>query len=131
MKELIRNILKEELEGQEFIDNFNQEKQRFERTKDQIIGYISSQYPNLVDVEYRTKTNLLGSTKVNNESPKIEIIVVTLKFKNLSDEELKKLRSKGLKKDIIGIFDNYFGFNVMSYGSPIQLEFKAQAWVIF
>jgi hypothetical protein len=131
MKELIRNILKEELEGQEFIDNFNQEKQRFERTKDEIIGYISSQYPTLVDVEYRTKTNLLGSTRVNNENPRLEIIVVTLKFKNLSDEELKKNSSNVLKKDIINIFDNYFGFNVLGYASPIQLEFKAQAWVIF
>ena len=130
MKELIRNILKEELEGQEFIDNFNQEKQRFERTKDEIIGYISSQYPNLVDVEYRTKTNLLGSTKVNNENPTIEIIVVTLKFK-MGDEELKKSISNVIKKDIIGIFDNYFGFNVLGYASPVQLVFKAQAWVIF
>ena len=130
MKELIRNILKEELEGQEFIDNFNQEKQRFERIKDEIIGYISSQYPNLVDVEYRTKTNVLGSTRVNNESPRIEIIVVTLKFK-MGDEELKKSSSNVIKKDIINIFDNYFGFNVLGYGSPIQLEFKAQAWVIF
>jgi len=130
MKELIRNILKEELEGQEFIDNFNQEKQRFERTKDEIIGYISSQYPNLVDVEYKTKTNVLGSTRVNNESPRIEIIVVTLKFK-MSDEELKKSSSNVIKKDIIGIFDNYFGFNVLGYGSPIQLVLKAQAWVIF
>lgn len=131
MKELIRNILKEELEGQDFIDNFNQEKQRFERIKDEIIGYISSQYPTLVDVEYRTKTNLLGSTRVNNENPRLEIIVVTLKFKNLSNEELKKNSSNVLKKDIINIFDNYFGFNVLGYGSPIQLEFKAQAWVIF
>lgn len=130
MKELIRNILKEELEGQEFIDNFNKEKQRFERTKDEIIGYISSQYPNLVDVEYRTKTNLLGSTRVNNENPTIEIIVVTLKFK-MGDEELKKSISNVIKKDIIGIFDNYFGFNVLGYASPIQLVFKAQAWVIF
>lgn len=130
MKELIRNILKEELEGQEFIDNFNQEKQRFERTKDEIIGFISSQYPNLVDVEYRTKTNLLGSTRVNNENPRLEIIVVTLKFK-MGDEELKKSISNTIKKDIIGIFDNYFGFNVMGYGSPVHLEFKAQAWVIF
>ena len=130
MKELIRNILKEELEGQEFIDNFNQEKKRFERTKDDIINYIKSQYPNLVDVEYRTKTNLLGSTRVNNENPTIEIIVVTLKFK-MGDEELKKSISNVIKKDIIGIFDNYFGFNVMGYASPVKLEFKAQAWVIF
>ena len=42
MKELIRNILKEELQGQEFIDNYNQEKQRFERTKDDIIDYVKS-----------------------------------------------------------------------------------------
>ena len=130
MKELIKNILKEELEGQEFIDNFNQEKQRFERTKDEIIGYISSQYPNLVDVEYKTKTNVLGSTRVNNENPRIEIIVVTLKFK-MGDEELKKSISNVIKIDIIGIFDIYFGFNVMGYASPIQLVFKAQAWVIF
>lgn len=130
MKKLIRNILKEELEGQEFIDNFNQEKQRFERTKDEIIGYISSQYPNLVDVEYRTKTNVLGSTRINNQSPSVEIIVVTLKFK-MGDEELKKSISNVVKKDIIGIFDNYFGFNVLGYASPIQLVFKAQAWVIF
>ena len=90
MKERIRNILKEELQGQEFIDNYNQEKQRFERTKDDIIDYVKSQYPNLVDVEYRTKTNVLGSTRVNNENPRIEIIVVTLKFK-MGDEELKKM----------------------------------------
>ena len=130
MKELIRNILKEELQGQEFIDNYNQEKQRFERTKDDIIDYVKSQYPNLVDVEYRTKTNVLGSTRINNQSPSVEIIVVTLKFK-MGDEELKKSISNVVKKDIIGIFDNYFGFNVLGYSSPIQLVFKAQAWVIF
>ena len=127
MKNLIRNILKEELEGQEFIDNFNKEKQRFERTKDELIGYISSQYPNLVDVEYRTKKVRLASIKLGN--PTIEKVQVTLKFKNLTNDEIK--RSKGLKNDIFNIFTNYFGFDVLEYGAPIELEFKAQAWVIF
>jgi len=130
MKELIRNILKEELEGQDLIDNINKEKERFERIKDEIISYISSQYPNLVDVEYKTKAILLGSTIIDNKSARLEVIVVTLKFE-MGHEELKRSGSNVLKKDIISIFDNYFGFNVLGYGSPIQLVFKAQAWVIF
>ena len=129
MKELIRNILKEELEGQEFIDNFNKEKQRFERTKDEIIGYISSQYPNLVDVEYRTKKVRLASIKLGMENPTIERVQVTLKFKNLTNNEIT--RSKDLKNDIFNMFTNYFGFDVLEYGSPIELEFKAQAWIKF
>ena len=52
MKKLIRNILKEELQGQEFIDNHYKEFERFESTKSDIIDYIKSQHPNLVDVEY-------------------------------------------------------------------------------
>ena len=127
MKDLIRHILKEELEGQEFIDNFNKEKQRFERTKDEIIGYISSQYPNLVDVEYRTKKVRLASIKLEN--PTIERVQVTLKFKNLTNNEIT--RSKDLKNDIFNMFTNYFGFDVLEYGSPIELEFKAQAWIKF
>lgn len=129
MKKLIRNILKEELQGQEFIDNFNQEKQRFERTKDEIIGYISSQYPNLVDVEYKTIKVLLGSTRLGTENPTIERVQATLKFKDLTSQEIKK--NKSIKTDIINIFTNYFGFDVLGYGSPIELEFKAQAWVNF
>jgi len=126
MKELIKNILKEELQGQEFIDNRYKESERFERTKDEIIGYVSSQYPNLVDVEYKTKKVALGSTM---GTPTVDVIVVTLKFVDLKKEELRA--NSPIKTDIINIFTNYFDFNVLGYGSPVQLEFKAQAWVNF
>lgn len=127
MKRLIKNILKEELQGQEFIDNHYKEFERFERTKDEIIGYVSSQYPNLVDVEYKTKKVKLGSTM---GTPNVDVIVVTLKFKDLAKDEMRTLSSP-IKEDIRNIFTNYFGFNVLGYGSPVQLEFKAQAWVNF
>jgi len=126
MKKLIKNILKEELQGQEFIDNHYKEFERFERTKDEIIGYVSSQYPNLVDVEYKTKKVQLGSTL---GTPTVDVIVVTLKFVDLKKEELRA--KSPIKTDIINIFTNYFDFNVLGYGSPVQLEFKAQAWVNF
>ena len=129
MKKLIRNILKEELQGQEFIDNYNKELERFERTKDDIINYIKSQYPNLVDVEYKTKKVLLASIRLGMENPTIERVQITLKFKDLTSQEIKK--SKSIKTDTINIFTNYFGFDVLEYGSPIELEFKAQAWVNF
>ena len=127
MKKLIKNILKEELQGQEFIDNHYKESKRFERTKDEIIGYVSSQYPRLVDVEYKTKKVQLGSTM---GIPTVDVVVVTLKFKDLTKDEMRSLSSP-IKEDIRNIFTNYFGFNVMAYGSPIDLEFKAQAWVNF
>ena len=127
MKKLIRNILKEELQGQEFIDNHYKESERFERTKDDIIDYIKSQYPRLVDVEYKTKKVQLGSTM---GTPTVDVIVVTLKFKDLAKDEMRTL-SPPIKTDIINIFTNYFGFDVLGYGSPVQLEFKAQAWVNF
>ena len=129
MKKLIRNILKEELQGQEFIDNYYKELERFERTKDDIINYIKSQYPNLVDVEYKTKKVLLASIRLGMENPTIERVQITLKFKDLTSQEIKK--SKSIKTDTINIFTNYFGFDVLEYGSPIELEFKAQAWVNF
>lgn len=127
MKKLIRNILKEELQGQVFIDNHYKESERFERTKDDIIDYIKSQYPRLVDVEYKTKKVQLGSTM---GTPTVDVIVVTLKFKDLAKDEMRTL-SPPIKTDIINIFTNYFGFDVLGYGSPVQLEFKAQAWVNF
>lgn len=127
MKKLIRNILKEELQGQEFIDNHYKESERFERTKDDIIDYIKSQYPRLVDVEYKTKKVQLGSTM---GIPTVDVIVVTLKFKDLTKDDMRTL-SPPIKTDIINIFTNYFGFDVLGYGSPVQLEFKAQAWVNF
>lgn len=126
MKKLIKNILKEELQGQEFIDNHYKESERFERTKDDIIDYIKSQYPRLVDVEYKTKKVQLGSTM---GTPTVDVIVVTLKFKDLAKDEMRTLSP--IKTDIINIFTNYFGFDVLGYGSPVQLEFKAQAWVNF
>ena len=126
MKQLIRHILKEELQGQEFIDNHYKESERFERTKDDIIDYIKSQYPRLVDVEYKTKKVQLGSTM---GTPTVDVIVVTLKFKDLAKDEMRTLSP--IKTDIINIFTNYFGFDVLGYGSPVQLEFKAQAWVNF
>ncbi len=126
MKKLIRNILKEELQGQEFIDNHYKESERFERTKDDIIDYIKSQYPRLVDVEYKTKKVQLGSTM---GTPTVDVIVVTLKFKDLAKDEMRTLSP--IKTDIINIFTNYFGFDVLGYGSPVQLEFKAQVWVNF
>ena len=129
MKKLIRNILKEELQGQEFIDNHYKELERFERTKGDIINYIKSQYPNLVDVEYKTKKILLGSMKLGMENPTVEKVEVTLKFKDLAKEEIKPLSP--IKEDIRNIFTNYFGFDVLAYGAPIDLLFKAQAWVNF
>jgi len=126
MKKLIRNILKEELQGQEFIDNFYEERKRFERTKDEIINYIKSQHPNLVDVEYETKKVILASIRLGTEMPSLEKIVVTFKFKDLEGPRSEK----ATKNDIISIF-NYFGFDVMSYGSPIDLRFKSQSWVNF
>jgi TolB-like protein len=68
--------------------------------------------------------------KLGMENPIVEVIVVTLKFKDLSEYEMRAL-SPPIKEDIINIFTNYFGFDVMAYGSPIELEFKAQAWVNF
>ena len=127
MNRLIRKILKEELQGQEFIDNHYKEFERFERTKGDIINYIKSQYPNLVDVEYRTKKVQLASTM---GILTVDVVVVTLKFKDLTNDEMRPLSSP-IKKDITNIFNNYFGFDVLKYGSPIELNFKAQAWVNF
>ena len=62
--------------------------------------------------------------------PTVDVVVVTLKFKDLTKDEMRSLSSP-IKEDIRNIFTNYFGFNVMAYGSPIDLEFKAQAWVNF
>jgi hypothetical protein len=130
MKNTIRKILKEELQGQEFIDNHYKELERFERTKGDIINYIKSQYPNLVDVEYKTKKVLLGSMKLGMENPTVEKVEVTLKFVGLKKEEIRTL-TPPIKEDIRNIFTNYFGFDVTAYGSPVELEFKAQAWVNF
>ena len=127
MKNTIKKILKEELQGQEFIDNHYKEFERFESTKSDIIDYIKSQYPNLVDVEYKTKKVQLGST---TGFPTVDVIVVTLKFVDLKKEEFRTL-TPPIKEDIRNIFTNYFGFDVMAYGSPVELEFKAQAWVNF
>jgi hypothetical protein len=130
MKDTIKKILKEELQGQEFIDYHYKELERFERTKGDIINYIKSQYPNLVDVEYKTKKVLLGSMKLGMENPTVEKVEVTLKFVGLKKEEIRTL-TPPIKEDIRNIFTNYFGFDVMAYGSPVELEFKAQAWVNF
>jgi hypothetical protein len=127
MEKLIKKILKEELQGQEFIDNFYEERKRFERTKDEIINYIKSQHPNLIDVEYETKKVILASIRIGMESPSLERMVVIFKFKGVEG----KRSGDPIKNDIISIFTNYFGFDVMGYGSPIDLVFKAQAWVNF
>jgi hypothetical protein len=62
--------------------------------------------------------------------PTVDVIVVTLKFVDLKKEEIRTL-TPPIKEDIRNIFTNYFGFDVMAYGSPVELEFKAQAWVNF
>jgi len=129
MKNLIKQILNEELQGQEFIDNYYSELERFESTKDSIIDYIKSQYPNLVDVEYRKKNVLLGSIRLGMENPRVEVLLVILKFKDLNKEEIRP--KSPIKLDILNIFKNYFDFDTLSYGCPIDLEFKAQSWVNF
>jgi hypothetical protein len=130
MNRLIKKILKEELQGQEFIDNHYKELDRLKGMEDHIIDYLHSEFPNLVEVETRIKKVQLGSMKLGMENPIVEVIVVTLKFKDLSEYEMRAL-SPPIKEDIRNIFTNYFGFDVMAYGSPIELEFKAQAWVNF
>ena len=130
MNRLIRKILKEELQGQEFIDHHYSELDRLEGMKDQIIDYLHSEFPNLVEVETRIKKVQLGSMKLGMENPVVERMEFTLKFKDLTKDEMRSLSSP-IKEDIRNIFTNYFGFNVMAYGSPIDLEFKAQAWVNF
>jgi len=131
MNRLIRKILKEELQGQEFIDHHYSELDRLEGMKDQIIDYLHSEFPNLVEVETRIKKVQLGSMKLGMENPVVDRMVFTLKFKNLdANQELRKINPP-IKVDIRNIFSNYFGFDVSEYGSPIELEFKAQAWVNF
>ena len=131
MNRLIRKILKEELQGQEFIDHHYSELDRLESMKDQIIDYLHSEFPNLVEVETRIKKVQLGSMKLGMENPVVDRMVFTLKFKNLdANQELRKINPP-IKVDIRNIFSNYFGFDVSEYGSPIELEFKAQAWVNF
>jgi hypothetical protein len=130
MERLIRKILKEELQGQEFIDHHYKELDRLKGMEDHIIDYLHSEFPNLVEVETRMKKVQLGSMKLGMENPIVEVIVVTLKFKDLSEYEMRAV-SPPIKEDIRNIFTNYFGFDVMAYGSPIELEFKAQAWVNF
>jgi GTPase Era involved in 16S rRNA processing len=129
MNRLIRKILKEELQGQEFIDHHYSELDRLESMKEQIIDYLHSEFPNLVEVETRIKKVQLGSMKLGMENPVVEVMVFTLKFKDLTSQEITK--NKLIKTDIINIFTNYFGFDVLEYGSPIDIEFKAQAWVNF
>jgi hypothetical protein len=130
MNRLIKKILKEELQGQEFIDHHYKELDRLKGMEDHIIDYLHSEFPNLVEVETRMKKVQLGSMKLGMENPTVDVIVVTLKFKDLSEYEMRAL-SPPIKEDITNIFNNYFGFDVLGYGSPIDLEFKAQAWVNF
>ena len=127
MNRLIKKILKEELQGQEFIDNHYKELDRLKGMEDHIIDYLHSEFPNLVEVETRMKKVQLGSTM---GFPSVDVIVVTLKFVDLKKEEFRTLVPP-IKEDIRNIFANYFGFDVLGYGSPIDLEFKAQAWVNF
>lgn len=128
MNRLIRKILKEELQGQEFIDHHYSELDRLEGMKDQIIDYLHSEFPNLVEVETRIKKVQLGSMKLGMENPVVDKMEFTLKFK-LTDQQI--INSRPLRSDIEDIFRNYFGFDVLEYGSPIELNFKAQAWVNF
>ena len=128
MNRLIRKILKEELQGQEFIDNHYKELDRLESMKDQIIDYLHSEFPNLLEVETRIKKVRLGSVKLGMENPVVERVVFTLKFK-LTDQEIKN--GGQLRGDVQNIFRNYFSFDIYDYGSPIELNFKAQAWVNF
>jgi len=130
MNRLIRKILKEELQGQEFIDHHYSELDRLESMKDQIIDYLHSEFPNLLEVETRMKKVQLGSIRLGMENPSVDRMVFTLKFKDLTNQELRKINPP-IKVDIRNIFSNYFGFDVSEYGSPIELEFKAQAWVNF
>ena len=131
MNRLIKKILKEELQGQEFIDHHYSELDRLEGMKDQIIDYLHSEFPNLLEVETRMKKVRLGSIKLGMENPVVDKMVFILKFKNLdANQELRKINPP-IKVDIRNIFSNYFGFDVSEYGSPIELEFKAQAWVNF
>ena len=130
MNRLIKKILKEELQGQEFIDNHYKELDRLKGMEEHIIDYLHSEFPNLVEVETRIKKVQLGSMKLGMENPIVEVMVFTLKFKDLTNLEITTL-SPPIKEDIRNIFTNYFGFDVMAYGSPIELEFKAQAWVNF
>lgn len=128
MNRLIKKILKEELQGQEFIDHHYSQLDRLESMKDQIIDYLHSEFPNLLEVETRMKKIRLGSVKLGMENPVVEKMEFTLKFK-LTDQEMKDSRS--LRRDIEDIFKNYFSFDLYTYGSPIDLKFKAQAWVNF
>ena len=128
MNRLIKKILKEELQGQEFIDHHYSELDRLENMKDQIIDYLQSEFPNLLEVETRMKKVRLGSAKLGMENPVVGRVVFTLKFK-LTDQEIKN--GGQLRGDVQNIFRNYFSFDIYDYGSPIELNFKAQAWVNF
>jgi hypothetical protein len=128
MNRLIKKILKEELQGQEFIDHHYSELERLEGMKDQIIDYLQSEFSNLLEVETRMKKVRLASIKLGMENPVVDRVVFTLKFK-LTDQEIKN--GGQLRGDVQNIFRNYFMFDIYDYGSPIELNFKAQAWVNF
>ena len=128
MNRLIKKILKEELQGQDFIDHHYSELDRLKSMENQIIDYLHSEFPNLLEVEKRMKKIQLGSMKLGMENAVVDRMVFTLKFK-LTDQEIKN--GGTLRGDVQNIFRNYFLFDIYDYGSPIELNFKAQAWVNF
>jgi hypothetical protein len=101
IEEHIRKVLKEDLQGQEFIDEHYKELKRFEKSRDKIIDYIKLQYENLYSVDFKTKKVLLGSIRLGMENPTVDVVVVTLKFRNLKDKEVSS--SSPIKKDIINM----------------------------
>lgn len=128
MDSIIRKILKEELQGQEFIDKYYEELDRLKKMENQMIDYLKSEFPNLLEVETRMKKVRLDSIRLGMENPVIEKIEFILKFK-LTDQEIKN--SRPLRNDVEDIFKNFFSFNIYRYATPVQLTFKAQAWVVF
>ena len=127
MKNIIKKILKEDIQGQNFVENFNKEVERFKKMKDMIINEIKNEYPNLVDYEINEQKVLLGSLVIDGKRPTFNRIQLTLKFKDIVSNSQPRQQ---IISDIANIL-SYFGFDIYSYGSPLQIIFKEQAWVNF
>jgi hypothetical protein len=125
MKRLIKKILKEDLTGQEFSDNFYEEQSRFLKSKDRIVEFLKSEYNNIFDIEFSKRYVVLGSLE-NLSNRNFEAIIVTIKFKKVENNN-----HSVIKNDIKNVFKYYFDFDTDKYGAPIRLEFKQMAWVIF
>ena len=126
IKSLISESNKNDLEGNDFIEEYEREMKEVTPMIPEIIDFLKENLkdPRLINIESRIKSSHFGSTYWYDENGNKNFGYSTKSFEiKISVMDANVVYQQNIKKTVRGILDKYFNIDPYKYGSVIDLEY--------